>query len=147
MSISKTWPISNRRSDSESADISQSGPGKYTPYRLGLSRVSSESNPRSYFIEYHTGGRLHFFAQILTSLLSLTDRGGLSENHQGRKTGWTTIRMQILSPHVKLWPQKQLRGYSSVGRASRSQGEGQGFESPYLQPRKLSGLSRRRSPR
>ncbi len=36
-----------------------------------------------------------------------------------------------------------LRGHSSVGRAPALQAGSQGFESPCLQPRKLSGLSRR----
>src|SRR5204863_10191843 len=36
-----------------------------------------------------------------------------------------------------------FRGHSSVGRAPALQAGSQGFESPCLQPRKLSGLSRR----
>jgi hypothetical protein len=34
MSINKTWPISNGRSDSEAAGISQSGHENYTSYTL-----------------------------------------------------------------------------------------------------------------
>ena len=55
------------------------------------------------------------------SALTFPDRSGLSENHQGGKTGGPTIRMRILNSRVKLWRAKKLRGYSSAGRASRSQ--------------------------
>jgi hypothetical protein len=39
----------------------------------------------------------------------------------GGKTGGPTIRMRILNSRVKLWRAKKFRGYSSAGRASRSQ--------------------------
>src|SRR5262249_13890603 len=55
------------------------------------------------------------------SLLTFLDRSGLSENHQGGKTGGPHSTDEILSLRAKLWREKEFRGYSSVGRASRSQ--------------------------
>ena len=43
---------------------------------------------------------------------------GVARYHPG---GGPTIRMRILNSRVKLWRTKKFRGYSSVGRASRSQ--------------------------
>ena len=55
------------------------------------------------------------------------------------------LACRICNPKSAIYnPQSTIRrGHSSVGRAPALQAGSQGFESPCLQPRKLSGLSRR----
>ena len=56
------------------------------------------------------------------SLLTFPNRSGLSENRQGGgQTGGVTLGMKSLNSRAKLWREKECRGYSSAGRASRSQ--------------------------
>src|SRR5450432_2064374 len=53
--------------------------------------------------------------------LTFPDRSGLFENRRGVKTGGPpALKRAVISP-VKSQRQSWLRGYSSVGRASRSQ--------------------------
>jgi hypothetical protein len=60
-------------------------------------------------------------AFLRRSLPTFPDRSGLFENHQGGKTGGVTSSDESLNLRVNLWRGNDLRGYSSVGRASRSQ--------------------------
>ena len=54
------------------------------------------------------------------SALTFMDRNGLFENHQGGKTGGVTVRMKFWF-YVLIFAAEKFRGYSSAGRASRSQ--------------------------
>ena len=54
------------------------------------------------------------------SLLILLDKNGLSENREGQHE-WGHASGEILNLGAKLGREKEFRGCSSVGRASRSQ--------------------------
>ena len=63
-----------------------------------------------------------------TSALTFLVRSGLSENHQGGRTGGPTTRMQTLNVRVKLWRAKKFRGYSwNCGCISITDHEGRQF--------------------